>query len=305
MPGAKPAPRQSASNPETPRGVDELKKQVTAARDDAVKAESERLVPKPWSVAANKERAAAAALAQGRFGDAQASYREALDGYVAAANEARALTREVTRKQEETRQLQDQAAAAHRAAGIAQASKLATDKWAKATNAEQAAGTARDRADYDKASSLYRDATAAFQDAEKEARGKATADEAARAAKLKAGLEEAEQARTAAVAARTNAVAQGAQTYAAQGVAQAQQREKEGDAALTRGDFTNAKQAFLEARKDYDTAAVTAAARSAKLKEERQDAEQARTAAGGARCGCADAGSPDLCPADARAGAAA
>ena len=284
-PGAKPTPpSQAAGQPSDPkRDVEELRKQVTAARDDAVKAESERLVSKPWAAAKTKDEAAAAALAQGRLGDAQGLYREALDGYVAAANEARALTREVTRKQEESRRLQDQAAAARRAADIAQAPKLAADNWAKATNAEQAAGNARDRADYDKASSLYRDTIAAFQDAEKEARGKATAGEAARVAKLRAELEAAEQARTAAVAARADAVAQGAQTSAAPGLAQGQQREKEGDAALMRLDFANAKQAFLDARKDYDAATATAAARSAKLKEERQDAEQARTAAAGAR----------------------
>ncbi|MGH7332150.1 MAG: PEGA domain-containing protein [Candidatus Rokuibacteriota bacterium] len=261
--------------------MDELKKSVAAARDDAVKADSERLVSKPWSAAANKDREAAAALAQGRLGDAQARYREALDGYVAAANEARALTREVTRRQGESRQLQDQAAAARRAADVVQAPKLAADKWAKATNAEQAAGNARDRADYEKANSLYRDATAAFQDAEKEAQGRASADEVARVTKLRAELEEAEQARTAALAARANAVVQGAQTYAAQGLAQGQQREKEGDAALMRQDFPNAKQSFGAARADY--AAAAEAARTGKLRDDRQGAEEARTAAAAAR----------------------
>ena len=62
-------------------------------------------------------------------------------------------------------------------------------------------------------------------------------------------------------------------------LAQGQQREKDGEAAFTRQDYANAKEAFLAARKDYDAAA----AQTAKLKGERQAAEQARTAVAGAR----------------------
>jgi Protein kinase domain len=261
------------------RNVDELKKQVTAARDGAVKADSERLVPKPWSAAKTQDQAAAAALAQGQLGDAQALYREALDGYVAAANEARALKEATAQKQEGSRRLQDQASAARRAAELAQASKLASDQWGKATGIEQAAQNARDRSDFDKASNLYRDAATAFQGAEKEALRQASAAEAARLAKLKEELQDAEQARAGASRARGDAGAQEAQTYAAQTLAQGLQREKDGEAALTRQDYANAKDAFLAARKDYEAAA----AQSAKLKGERQAAEQASTAAAGAR----------------------
>ncbi|MGH9365717.1 MAG: hypothetical protein ACRD1B_10715, partial [Thermoanaerobaculia bacterium] len=222
-----------------------LRRRMLATRDEAVRADAERLAPSSFAAAGAKAREAEAALGQKDIVNAQQRFQEALEGYAAAKSEANREANRVAalaRKEGETRAFESQAADARRAAELADAPRLARALWAKGAEAERRAGDAVKQQAFDRAQALFVDAQKAYQEAGRGASASATASTAERdrLETRKRDLE-AEHARVA--------------------------------AAKTRQD---AEQAAAARRAEADRAAAAEQGRVAALQRQRSEAEQAR-----------------------------
>ena len=167
-PVATSVPRPVAQSPEPPAGrtaAEGLRKQVLAAREEAARADTDRLAPSEFAAAAQKTREGDAAMDQQDMAGAQQRYREALDGYglaKAEANRTAALTRTLI----ETRVVASQAAEARRAAELVDAPRRAAALWAKASSAQGKAEEALKQGEFSRAQGLFLEAEKAYRAAQ-------------------------------------------------------------------------------------------------------------------------------------------
>ena len=166
-------PRPIAQSPEPPAArtaVDGLRKQVLAARDEAARADTDRLAPSEFAAAAQKMREGDAALDQQDMAKAQQRYREALEGYGLARAEA-SRTAALTKTLIETRVVASQAADARRAAELVDAPRRAPALWAKASSAQGKAEDALKQGEFGQAQILFVEAEKAYRAAKTAAEG--------------------------------------------------------------------------------------------------------------------------------------
>ena len=261
--------------------VEERRKAMLSARDDARKVEAERLAPTPWTAAAERERDAEAALGELQFGRARAGYADAEQQYRRAAGDARAESVRIA-ETAKVRPLREQAAQARRKAEIGHASDLAPASWAGAVAMETGADDAMTRQDFGKARALYRDAERAYGVAEGEAARKReviSGQERERLEAQKRALRAAEQVAAETAMARDAAERVDAVRYASKAFALAGDKEKEAYVALGRLDYRGAQARFREASQEYGRARQEAEVerKEAALRVDRQrQAEQLR-----------------------------
>jgi serine/threonine-protein kinase len=281
-----PAPPAEVAPPPLPAAevaeFERLRAAAAAARQEAATAGAERLAPATLAPADDKAREAEAAFADRDLERARALLSEALDGYRRAATGSRGTA--------DVRRVQAEATEARRAAEGAQASRLAPAPWERGNAAQREAEDAVKRRDLDKAGPLFRDAAKAFREAEvlaTRAALSAATTERERSAALRRDREAAEQAAAAAGAARRQAEEAGAARWAPKALVLAQDKEKEGQAAIDRQDFGAARDRFREAQQEYQRARQdTVASERRELGREdqvRQEAEQGRTQVAQAR----------------------
>jgi hypothetical protein len=245
---------------------------MLAARGRAATAGAEHLVSQPWAAAAAREREAETALAGQRWDEARTAYQEAEAAYARVLEAARGAAR-LAERQAAARQARDDAAAARQAAEVAGAPQLAAGPWGRALRLEREAQPMLDP-DPEGARARFRDAQAAYREAESTAVAQAAAAEQARVAARRLQLEAAQQAAAAAASARRAAEQAGATRLAADLLAVATVREREGQAALDRQDYAAAGSALRDAEQGFQRAVQAAAAETARLAAlERQRAE--------------------------------
>jgi hypothetical protein len=250
-----PAPPAPAVPTPEPRKAEaeRAREAMVSARDAARQAEAETLVPSLWDLAVKKAQEAEAAQDQKDFAGAETRYREADEAYERAASGAREAA--------EVRRAQGEVAEARRAAQGAEAARLVPPLWARATSAERQAEDAVRRQDLGRAQTLLQDAATAFREAEREAARKTAAVSAAereRIATVQRELAATEVLVQAVAARRREAEQAGASRHAAATLAQAQEKEKEGRAALLLQNFALARQRLQEAQQTYQRAAAEA-----------------------------------------------
>jgi hypothetical protein len=166
-------PRPIAQSPEPPAArtaLDGLRKQVLAARDEAARADTDRLAPSEFAAATQKMREGDAALDQQDVAKAQQRYREALEGYGVARAEAN-RTAALTKSLIETRVVASQAADARRAAELVDAPRRAAALWAKASSAQGKAEEALKQGEFSQAQILFVEAEKAYRAAKTAAEG--------------------------------------------------------------------------------------------------------------------------------------
>jgi hypothetical protein len=279
-------------DPKRERGVaDDLREKAAAAREQATNARAELFANTLFAAAARHQGAAEAALDGGRVTDAQEAYRQAIDGFAVAATEAHKV---IARKQDETGRLQMQVEDSRRTAAAAQAAKHAGPQWTRATNLHWAAQAAVARGDHDKAGALLREAIVGFGNA-----AKAATVEVARLAKVKeqdikveparevavgppGPRADAEQARWRMAAAKREAEQVAAGFFAHKRFTSAQNKERDGMAALGQSDYGGATRLLGEAQSEYQAAVQEArreAEKDAQIAPARARMEQARAAA--------------------------
>jgi len=252
--------------------AEDLRKAMLAARDAATRAEVERLAPDLWATAAALEREAEAALGTPDFARARTSYREAREAYERAEGAGRRAAL-LARTQAEARQAEKETAEARRAAEIAGAATHAAGPWARATAAQREAEEMSAHGDFPRALERFREAAEAYRDAEREAVAAAAAAERQRLAALRRQLEAAQEAAAAAAASGREAEQAGAPRYAPTLFGPAEERERQGQAALDRRDFAAAQRHFRDAEQAYRRAAEEA--RRVAEVEQRQAAARA------------------------------
>jgi len=161
-------PRPVAQSPEPPAGrtaAEGLRKQVLTAREEATRADTDRLAPSEFTAAAQKTREGDAALDRQDTAGAQQRYREALEGYRLARAEAN-RTAALTRTLIETRVVASQAAEARRAAELVDAPRQAPALWTKASSAQDQAEEALKQGEFSRAQVLFIEAEKAYRAAQ-------------------------------------------------------------------------------------------------------------------------------------------
>jgi hypothetical protein len=249
---APPAPVVPALEPRKAE-AERAREAMVSARDAAREAEAETLVPPLWSLAIAKAQEAEAAQEQKDFAGAETRYREAGEAYERAASGAREVA--------EVRRAGGEVAEARRAAQAAEAARLAPPLWARATSAERQAEDAVRRQDLGRAQTLLEDAATAFREAAREAARKTAAVSAAereRIATVQRELAATEVLIQAVAATRREAEQAGASRHATATLAQAQEKEKEGRAALLLQNFALARERLQEAQQAYQRAGAEA-----------------------------------------------
>jgi hypothetical protein len=257
--------------------VEAVRSTMLAARGEAATAGAEHLVPQAWTAAATREREAETSFAGQRWDEARTAYQEAQEAYARALEAARGAAR-LAERQATARQARDDAAAARQAAEVAGAPQLAATPWARALQLDREAQRLLDQ-DPEGARARFRDAQATYREAGGTAVAQAAAAEQARVAARRRQLEAAQQAAAAAAGARHAAEQAGANRLAADLLAAATVREREGQAALDRQDYAAAGSAFRDAEQGFQRAAQAAAAETARraaLERQRAEAEAAR-----------------------------
>jgi hypothetical protein len=276
----------------------DLRKQTADARAQAIKASAEQFVNAVFTSAARYQRDAEDALAGGRFPDAVAAYREALDGFTAASAEAQQV---LERKRDATARLRGNVEASRRKAAAAQAEKFAQPQWTDATQLYRRAEAAVARGDHDKAGQLLKEAIAGFENAAKIATAEATRPATPTGRDLKGpsstAAADAEQGQLRMVDAKHAADQVAASFYAARRYASAQNRERDGKAALKQSDYKAALRLFDEAKSEYYASVQEAkqeAERDDQLAPLRASLDKAHAAAAAQRKRALDAGADNL-----------
>jgi colicin import membrane protein len=266
--------------------VDEIRRQVVGARQEAITADAERLVPTLLAAPKEREQAAETALEDGDFAGARERLAQALEGYAAAAAGARRAA--VTQAQETAAQrAQSEATAARQRAGVA-APRQAGPQWTKALRAQQQGETALGRKEYEQARAAFVEAEQGFREAEAAALEKTAAEERARQAQAAAEAErqrqeqqrreveareqaerqrlvalqrqqaDAERARDAVTPARRAAEEAKAERHAPRIWAAARAKEQEAQVAVGRQEYERATELFRGAHGEYQAAAQEA-----------------------------------------------
>ncbi|HSF01592.1 MAG TPA: hypothetical protein VLA62_01190, partial [Solirubrobacterales bacterium] len=251
--------------PESGRArAEEARRAMAAARDEAAKAEANKVDAKSWAAAGDREREADAAFGKQDFAGAQAAYAGAREAYARAAKEANDKKR-TAEKVREVREQQDQAVQARSRAQGLEAATLAGDLWNKGIGLEKSADEALKLLDLDKALALAKDAEQTF-----------------RAAAERAEKQQSEEARAAAAAAseatkaRQAAEQVEASRYAKDVFAQAEERLKAGQTASEAKDHRTARTRYGEAEKRYQQAKQDAEILKNGLSARQREAEQSR-----------------------------
>ena len=263
------SPESAPTANRTRENVEGLREKVMAAREQAAKASAETLAGGLFATAAAHQGDGEAAFAGGQIADAEAAYRVALDGFIAAAAEGQ---KALAAKQVETARLQTQVeearrgatdaeqararvASAKRAAEQVAARFYAYRRFVSAQDKEREGAAALGRAEYKTAIRLLGEAQAAYQAAAQEARLEAERDR--QLGPARAGLD---QAHTAAAAGRQQALAAEANRLAREVFDQAQARQVEADGLASRQDLAAATRAYQDAAERYGEAILQARA---------------------------------------------
>jgi serine/threonine protein kinase len=259
--------------------AEELRGKLSIARDEAARADAERVASQPFTSAREKEREGHAAFGASDFGAAQVRYGEAVRAYEEATAEARKGAR-LARDEGEARRALSVATDARRSAEGAEAPRVAKAQWEKANGALRLGEDALAKKQHDQAQSLLGDAAKAFREAEMAAISeRATASVAGEAAQ-KREAQAAAQLGVAVAAARQEAERADGARLAGKMFADARDREREGKTAFDRRDFAGSERKYREAQQAYTVATQEAkkggeAERQKAIDTERQKAVEA------------------------------
>jgi len=260
--------REGAAAAQKATEIRRVQEQTAEARRAADVAEAPRLAPSSWGRGARAQQEAEAALARrdleqarGRFQDAAQAYREAereaAEKTAAAAARERERLAVLRRQLEAAQQVASAAAAARRDAEQAGAPRYAPGLFGPAQAKEQEGQAALDRQDFPTAQQRFREAQEAYRRATQEAQ-RAAEVERREAGLLAERQREAEALRARMAEARGQAEQAEARRWAAERWAAAASQEAEGQAALGRREYPQARERFREARQAYEQAALAA-----------------------------------------------